>query len=86
MPNHEPKTISDAEWREIMALPEVRDGWGLEDDASVADFKSLVYGAKFDYITGGPGYFGDLYIVQDDSLQPPLLFIRKDGALKPLSE
>jgi hypothetical protein len=86
MPDHEPKTISDAEWRELMALREVREGWGLEDDWSVEDFKSLVYAAKFDYITGGPGYFGDLYIVQGDSLQPPLVFIREDGALKPLSE
>jgi hypothetical protein len=86
MPDHEPKTISDAEWRELMALREVREGWGLEDDWSVEDFKSLVYAAKFDYITGGPGYFGDLYIVQGDSLQPPLVFIREDGALKLLPE
>ena len=85
MPNHEPMHLSDSEWREIVAIPEVREGWGIADDVSVDDFKSQVYGVKFDYITGGPGYFGDLYIIQDDSLQPPLAFIRQNGALKPLT-
>ena len=74
--------ISDAEWREIMSLPEVSEGWGLEKETSVEDFKSLVYGVKFDFITGGPGYFGDLYIIQDDALQTPLVFTRSDGKLK----
>jgi len=74
--------LSETEWREIIAIPEVREGWGLEDDVTVDDFRSLVYGVKFDYITGGPGYFGDLYIVQDDSLQSPLAFIRRNGTLE----
>ncbi len=77
--------LSASEWQEIAAIPEVREGWGLADDESVDHFKSLVYGAKFDYITGGPGYFGDLYIIQDDSLEPPLTFVRQNGALKLVS-
>jgi hypothetical protein len=85
MPSHEPMRLSNSEWREIVAIPEVREGWGLADDVSVDVFRFLVYGAKFDYVTGGPGYFGDLYIVQGDSLQPPLAFIRQDGALKLLA-
>ncbi len=85
MPSHEPMHLSDSEWREIGAIPEVREGWGIGDDASVDDFRSQVYGVKFDYITGGPGYAGDLYIIQGDSLQPPLAFIRQNGVLKPLA-
>jgi hypothetical protein len=85
MPTHEPMRISDTEWREIVAIPEVREGWGIADDVSVDDFKSQVYGVKFDYITGGPGYFGDLYIIQGDSLEPPLAFIRQNGTLKSLT-
>ena len=78
--------ISDAEWREIMQLPEVSAGWGLEEDATVEDFKSAVYGVKFDFISGSPGYFGELYIIQDDALQAPLVFIRKDGKLQRLRD
>ena len=74
--------LSETEWREIIAIPEVREGWGLEDDEGVDDFRSMVYGVKFDYMSGGPGYFGDLYIIQDHSLQSPLAFIRSNGALK----
>jgi hypothetical protein len=80
--NHEPMRLSDTEWREVIAMPRVREAWGIADDVSVDDFKSQVYGVKFDYITGGPGYFGDIYIIQDDSLEPPLAFVRQNGALK----
>jgi hypothetical protein len=86
MTKHPPIGISDAEWHELMAIPEVREGWGLDHDSSVEDFKSLVYGVKFDYLTGGPGYVGDLYIIQGDDLRSLLLFIRKDGALNPLAQ
>jgi hypothetical protein len=86
MANHEPMQLSDTEWSEVMAIPEVREGWGLADDVSVDDFRSTVYGVKFDYITGGPGYFGDLYLIQGDSLEVPVAFIRRNGALEPLSQ
>ena len=45
----------------------------------------MVYGVKFDYITGGPGYSGDLYLIQDDSLETPLVFTRRNGILKLLA-
>ena len=77
--------LSDTELREVMAIPEVREGWGLTDDMPVDDFRSTVYGVKFNYITGSPGYFGDLYIIQDDSLEAPLTFIRRNRALKLVS-
>jgi hypothetical protein len=74
--------ISDAEWGEIIEVPEIREGWGLEEDATAEDFKSMVYGVRFDFTSGSPGYVGDLYILQDDALQAPLIFIRKDGKLE----
>lgn len=77
-----PMEISDAEWRELMRLPEVSEGWGLEEDETVEAFKSMDYGVKFDFMSGSPGYVGDLYILQDDALQTPLVFIRKDGKLQ----
>jgi hypothetical protein len=70
------------EWGEIIQVPEIREGWGLEKDATVEDLKSMVYGVKFDFKSGSPGYVGDLYILQDDALQAPLVFIRKDGKLE----
>jgi hypothetical protein len=79
-----PQEISMAEWQEIMQLPEIRDAWGIEDDETAEQFASVVYGAKFDFVSGGPGYFGDLYILQGDALtgDAPMVLIRKNGALE----
>jgi hypothetical protein len=83
MNKNKPMEISDAEWREIIQVPEVSEGWGLEKDETIEDFKSMVYGVKFDFMSGSPGYFGDLYIIQGDSLEAPIVLIRRDGKLQP---
>ena len=56
----------------------VRDAWGLEDDPDPGEFASRVYGAKFDFMSGGPGYVGDIYVLQGDALSevPPLVLKR----------
>jgi len=43
-----------------------------------------VYGVKFNFVSGIPGYVGDLYIVQEDVLtgDPPLVFGRPRGKLE----
>ncbi len=78
-----PQEISLTEWKEILQLPEIRDAWGIEDDETAEQFASVVYGAKFDFVSGGPGYFGDLYVLQGDALtgDAPMVLIRKDGVL-----
>jgi hypothetical protein len=82
--NNSPKTIANNEWKEIVTLPAVREAWGLDDDAAPLEFASTVYGAKFEFMSGGPGYSGDLYILQGDAITevPPMVLRRdKDGHL-----
>lgn len=81
---NKPLEISLSEWQEIRALQEVIDSWGLTDDISAEEFGSWVYGVKFDFVSGSPGYVGPLYIVQGDALtgDAPFVLIRQDGALK----
>ena len=76
--DHQPRTITEAEWKEIVASAPVREAWGLEDDPDPGEFASRVYGAKFDFISGGPGYVGDVYVLQGDALSeaPPLVLKR----------
>jgi hypothetical protein len=84
MKNMNPQPISLEEWREIIAVPAVRDGWGLTDDVTPSDFAGSVYAAKFDFFSGSPGYVGDLYILQGDALTggSPLVLCRaEDGSL-----
>lgn len=36
------------------------------------------YGARFDFVSGGPGYCGDLFIIYGDALSgQPLLLVRE---------
>jgi len=65
---NKPLPITNAEWKEIVSVPAVREAWGLEDDADPAEFASVVYGAKFNFVSGSPGYVGDLYILQGDAI------------------
>jgi hypothetical protein len=76
-----PQNISPTEWQEIVQLPVIKESWGLEDDETPEHFSTMVYGVKFDFVSGGPGYFGDLYILLGDALGEPMVLIRRDGKL-----
>jgi hypothetical protein len=81
--DNRPKAISDAEWQEIVSLNAVREAWGLDDDPDPDEFASRVYGARFNFVSGGPGYVGDLYLLQGDALsEAPPMVLRRDGKEK----
>jgi len=79
---NKPIEITLPEWKEIMAIRAVKEAWGLENETP-EEFASQVYGVKFRFQSGSPGYVGDLYIVQGDTLtgDPPWVFIRRKGVL-----
>ncbi len=51
-----------------MALPMIREAWGLDGDETPEEFAAQVYAAKFHFHSGGPGYVEDFYILQGDAL------------------
>ena len=79
---NKPEDISPAEWREIMQVQEVKESWGLSDETP-EEFAANVYAVKFDFVSGSPGYVGDLYIIQGDVLtgDAPFVLTRENGAL-----
>jgi hypothetical protein len=82
-----PKALTAADWKEIAALPLVRDAWGLDEDDPGTESEilgSMTYGAKFDFVSGSPGYVGELFILIGDSLDVPLVLSRdtSTGELK----
>ena len=78
---NQPHSISTKEWQDIMQVPEVRESWGLEGDETPEEFSKMAYGVRFDFVSGGPGYVGDLYILCGDALGEPLTLIRKGSVL-----
>jgi hypothetical protein len=66
-----------------MTLTYIRVIWGLTDETAEA-FANSVYGVKFAFISGSPGYVGPLYILQGDVLtdDPPILLGRLHGQLQ----
>jgi hypothetical protein len=80
MEDTKPYQLTSAEWKELMAVPTVRDAWGIEDDETPEEFSSMVYAAKFKFVSGSPGYIGDLFILQGDALTDaaPMVLGRND--------
>ena len=64
-----------------MAVPAVKESWGLTGDETPEEFAAMAYGAKFDFVSGGPGYVGDLYILCGDALGEPFTLIRRGTKL-----
>ena len=89
MSDTNPKEITDEEWIEILQIREFRESWGIrEDEVSKGAFpqhaRGFVYGARFDFVSGAPGYCGDLFTLNGDALGEPMTLIRdsETGRLK----
>jgi hypothetical protein len=63
-----PRPLNLDDWEEIVRVPAVREAWGLTDE-DAAEFAAHVYAAKFHFVSGSPGYVGDLYVLQGDPSQ-----------------
>lgn len=84
MEDRNPYKITNAEWKEVAAVPEVRDAWGLEEGADSMKLASYAYGARFNFVSGSPGYVGDIYVLQGDApteVRPMVLRRGSDGNL-----
>lgn len=82
MDHNKPHEITDAEWNEFAEIELVREAWGLDEDDGGEFLKGIVYGVRFDFVSGSPGYAGPLYMLTGDGAPcAPLHFIRKEGQL-----
>jgi hypothetical protein len=80
--NYKPKAITKDEWREIAAVQEVREGWGIESEEDSENVRAGIYAAKFEeYMTDGPGYAGELYVLIGGVPETPVVIIRRKGQL-----
>jgi hypothetical protein len=79
--SNEPTALSATEWEKMVALPEFREAWGVTDE-TVEELVPRLYGARFDFVSGGPGYVGPLYLIYGDAISGrPLVVIREKSGL-----
>lgn len=78
-----PHEITLSEWAEIRQIQEVIEGCGLQEDDAAEDLASMIYGVRFDYMCDGPGYAGDLFLLQGAGAPEisPITLVRRSGRL-----
>lgn len=76
---NEVKSLTTRDIFEISQLEAIREMWGAENaDEMATILREAVYAAKFHFVSGGPGYVGDLYILHGDALGEPVTLVRDD--------
>lgn len=81
--NSKPVGLSSADIQEIASIEDIREMWGAENSAAMADMLDAdICAVKFPrYMTDGPGYAGELYLLMGGALEAPAMLIRRDGKL-----
>jgi hypothetical protein len=78
-----PHALTGEEIKEIAAIEAVREMWGSETEQDFIDlFNDNIYAVKFNYMSGGPGYFGDVIVlVGDGDYSEHVTLTRRNGKL-----
>ncbi len=79
MKNNHPIRLTPAEWAEVAAFEQVQQDWGLSADVGPEEVAELIYGVKFNFVSGGPGYVGDLFLLQGDAAGEPPMVLGRDA-------
>jgi hypothetical protein len=75
--DNKPVALTRKEIKEIAAIDDIRQMWGAESAAEMEEMlDTQVYAVKFNYHSGSPGYVGDYFILQGNSLGEALELIR----------
>jgi hypothetical protein len=63
----------------VTHIPAILESRGIEDGTTPADFAAEVYGARFNFVSGSPGYVGDLFILQGTHFTGDAPFVLQRG-------
>jgi hypothetical protein len=81
--DNKPKALTNNEINEIASIKAIQASWGAENaDQMAGILQDTAYAVKFDFMSGSPGYVGDLYILLGDTPDEPLRLIRVNGKLE----
>ena len=78
---NQPLALSNVEIKEIASIADIQEMWGAQDSEEMELTLKESYAVKFDFVSGCPGYCGELFVIQGDALDsefPPVRLIRND--------
>lgn len=66
---NQPIALSENEKTEIASIEAIRQMWGAETrEEMMSILQDTAYAVKFNFVSGSPGYVGDYFIIQGDTL------------------
>lgn len=79
-----PLELTEEDKSEIASMEAVREMWGAKNDPEfLALFEGSIYAVKYEYVSGGPGYAGDLIVLTGDGdYSEHVTLIRKNRNLR----
>jgi hypothetical protein len=81
--DNKPIALTNDEIKEIAAIEDIQQMWGAQSAEEMESvLQDSAYAVKFYFISGGPGYVGDLYVLFGDSPGEPVRLIRVKGKLQ----
>ena len=75
----QPLALTNEDFKELAAHPGLYPMWGATNAEEMEAILRQSYAVKFDFVSGCPGYVGDLFIIHGDALDgdmPPVRLYR----------
>jgi hypothetical protein len=73
---YKPFALTSEEIKELAAHRGVQQMWGAENSEEMELALKQSYAVKFQFMSGGPGYIGDLFIIHGDCLDATMPAVR----------
>lgn len=86
MENAKPESLTDEDFEQLADIKEVSEGFGIEGSyiqetkqmSKGKELKMSCYGAKWDFVSGTPGYVGPIACIFSDGAVP-MMFKKVEG-------
>jgi hypothetical protein len=73
---NKPLALMGNELKELAAHPGLQEMWGADNSAEMETILRHIYTVKFEFVSGGPGYVGDLFLIHGDVLDSTIPVVR----------
>lgn len=74
--SNQPLALPKDEIHELAAHPGLHQMWGATSSEEMEDILRQIYTVEFQFMSGSPGYVGNLFIIHGDALDASIPVVR----------